>query len=244
MASIGETQWVHFISHLTALDKEFSGPVLDLGSGQGDCVLWGLQQGHDVWGIETDDTRFEQWNELLQDNGAQNEWSTRCLFYDGEHMPFENEYFSAVVSWYVLEHIPNLAEVLRETARVLKSGGLIYFKAQDARISYEGHCDVPWLPFMPRRFLRPWLEEFDKLDKLRYLENYVFDFTMDEVASILECFGCEIIEVSSKPETLIKNHWQYHTEPEIRQLARKLKDDYEQGDYPEHQFPFIKARKL
>jgi ubiquinone/menaquinone biosynthesis C-methylase UbiE len=244
MPSIGETQWVHFTSHLKSLNPNLEGPILDLGSGQGDCVLWGLQRGGDAWGIETDEVRFEQWNRLLDTNGAPKEWAKRCLHYDGHHMPFENDYFSAVVSWYVLEHIPNLAEVMRETARVLKPGGLIYFKAQDARIGYEGHCDIPWLPFMPRRFLSPWLEEFGKLEKLQYMTDQVFDFTMDEVAAMLESFGCEIIAVSPKPENLIPNHWQYHTEPEIRELARRLKEDYDQGRYPDHQFPFIKARKL
>jgi len=240
----GKTQWIHFISRLRAIDDELDGPILDLGSGRGECVLAGLQQGDDAWGIETADYLLEKFEKLLCEHDAPGKWAKHCVLYDGHHMPFQNDFFSAVVSWYVLEHIPNLAEVLRETVRVLKPGGLIYFKAEDTRISYEGHSKIPWLPFMPKRFMRPWLEEFGKLEKLDYIENRVFAYTMDQVASILESFDCQIIDISTKPENLIPGHWQYHTESEIRQLARQLKSDFELGLYPEHQFPYIMAKKI
>ncbi|AYD48049.1 class I SAM-dependent methyltransferase [Arachidicoccus soli] len=45
------------------------------------------------------------------------------VFYNGKVIPFENEYFDAVFSTEVFEHIFNLNEILKEIYRVLKPGG-------------------------------------------------------------------------------------------------------------------------
>lgn len=44
--------------------------------------------------------------------------------YDGHHIPFEDQSFDGVFSSNVLEHIPHLAEILAETWRVLRPGGV------------------------------------------------------------------------------------------------------------------------
>ena len=44
--------------------------------------------------------------------------------YDGLHIPFEDKSFDGVYSSNVLEHIPHLVEILAETRRVLRRGGI------------------------------------------------------------------------------------------------------------------------
>lgn len=44
--------------------------------------------------------------------------------YDGHRLPFDDQTFDCVFSSNVLEHIPHLAEILAETRRVLRSGGI------------------------------------------------------------------------------------------------------------------------
>lgn len=48
---------------------------------------------------------------------------------DATHLPFPDKFFDTVVSWEVLEHIPQSSEKLMfsEVARVLKPGGSFYF---------------------------------------------------------------------------------------------------------------------
>jgi SAM-dependent methyltransferase len=47
------------------------------------------------------------------------------VFYDGKHVPFEDNSFDSILCSEVFEHISNLEEVIKELSRVLKPGGKI-----------------------------------------------------------------------------------------------------------------------
>lgn len=47
------------------------------------------------------------------------------VYYDGKHIPFEDEHFDAVFTSEVFEHIFNLDEIIKEINRVMKTGGII-----------------------------------------------------------------------------------------------------------------------
>ncbi|ETP71073.1 methylase involved in ubiquinone/menaquinone biosynthesis [Lachnospiraceae bacterium JC7] len=47
------------------------------------------------------------------------------IFYDGKHIPFEDEYFDNVFSSEVFEHIARPEDILSEIRRVLKKGGYL-----------------------------------------------------------------------------------------------------------------------
>jgi SAM-dependent methyltransferase len=49
------------------------------------------------------------------------------VYYDGNTFPFENNYFTSVVCFEVLEHVFNPETFLKETNRVLKQGGVALF---------------------------------------------------------------------------------------------------------------------
>ena len=59
------------------------------------------------------------------------------VFYDGKNIPFEDEYFDAVFSSEVFEHVFNLDEILRELNRVVKPKGLMLITCPFAICEHE-----------------------------------------------------------------------------------------------------------
>jgi len=56
-----------------------------------------------------------------------------------------------VVSFQVLEHVNSTKEMLDESLRVLKRGGVMYHVCPNYNSFYEGHFDVLWLPFLNKK---------------------------------------------------------------------------------------------
>jgi len=61
----------------------------------------------------------------FENPGHSHEQETIDFFYDGKKIPFEDNYFDAVFTSEVFEHVFNLPEILPEIARVMKKGAVI-----------------------------------------------------------------------------------------------------------------------
>lgn len=92
--------------------------ILDAGCGTGEWVLWLLERGFDVTGIDISDKTVKRLNAA----------------FPGEHfktgdvlnLDCDTESFDAVISWGVFEHFEEgMQKPLREAARVLKKGGML-----------------------------------------------------------------------------------------------------------------------
>jgi SAM-dependent methyltransferase len=59
------------------------------------------------------------------------------VFYDGKHMPFQDQTFDAVFSSEVFEHVFNLDEVLKELNRVMRTGAPILVTCPFAICEHE-----------------------------------------------------------------------------------------------------------
>lgn len=227
--SRGRKRWKNFKSTLKTFGNNFQiqkeQKVLDLGCGRGEFVLAGLEDGYDVFGVDVQkqyvDTHWKMDQKLEQ----------HCIYYDGEHIPFPSNFFSHVYSWFVLEHISNLAEVLRETSRVTTKGGTIILFAQDARTCYEGHANIPWLPFMPKYLIQDWLRIFGKESYLDYMVNHVHYVTTSQVIEILEACGCQVVEQSETPKSLIPNHTEIESVEDLEKVATSIKQSWEEGSF-------------
>ncbi len=108
-----------FLSLIRACEAElfsklpkFKKPVLDLGCGDGFFAKTAFGK-LDV-GVDVQESRMGEVEEGVYG---------KLVTYDGKKLPFKKESFGTVVSNCVLEHIPNIDQVLNETCRVLRPSG-------------------------------------------------------------------------------------------------------------------------
>lgn len=69
------------------------------------------------------------------------------IYYDGVHIPFEEDTFDSVISIEVFEHVEFLDDVLRELNRVMKQGKTLFFTVP---MFFPGHLE----PYDYRRFTK------------------------------------------------------------------------------------------
>jgi ubiquinone/menaquinone biosynthesis C-methylase UbiE len=238
----GQTRWNQFYNNINHINPEaLAGPILDFGSGVGYFVLEGLRRHMDIWGVDLLPGKIRRYKKLVEFTESPDIWKNLCVVGNGEELPFRSNRFAAISSWYVFEHIEHPGPVLRELVRITRSKGLIVIRAQDARNGWEGHCKIPWIPFLAGRLARVWVEEFGKSVELR---RGVFDITQPQIISVLEELDCSIVIKAADPFVLIKDHWKLSTEEEVRRKARETKRAYERGDWqPQMENLYIYAQK-
>jgi SAM-dependent methyltransferase len=149
--------------------------ILEVGCGYGMGVIYGLLNYNlDIQGLEPSkqgfDGRYDIAQMLLYDNKLN---SSRIQCGIGEEMPFSDESFDVVYSFQVLEHVSDPFQVLSESWRVLKFGGVLYCNAPNYTTFYEGHYNLPWIPGIPkslaRVYIRLWGREPALIDHLNFL---------------------------------------------------------------------------
>ncbi|WP_395657323.1 methyltransferase domain-containing protein [Nocardioides sp.] len=125
--------------------------VLDVGCGSGGHVAWMLEQGWDAYGLEVEPRYVEHGEAYLEPRG----WGARLgLVGESGEYPYPDEYFDAIVSDQVLEHVEDLGALAREVARVTKPGGrgLHVFPARWT--PREPHMHTPIVHWLPKGALR------------------------------------------------------------------------------------------
>lgn len=147
--------------------------VLDIGSGCGTFVFYGLMNGLDVHGVDPEEWKRE-FNIMKADEaGYPTEWLTRFHMGVGENLPFPDNRFDCVSSYQTLEHVQAPCRVVAEMIRVTRPGGGIHIRCPDYRGTFEGHYRLPWLPLFPRYLARAYLRLLgrptDGLDSLQYV---------------------------------------------------------------------------
>lgn len=170
--------------------------VLDIGSGPGFLTSEiAAQTGPDgcVFGVDIS-------KQMVERSSQRNvhEWLTyQCA--DATALPFENDYFDAIVSTQVAEYVPDIDAFLSETQRVLRPGGRALILATD----WEGVC---WHSEYPER-MKKVLEAFAphcadstlprtlaaRLRKAGLVVNDVSYFSIVNVDRYEGCYGGGIV---------------------------------------------------
>ena len=105
--------------------------VLDFGAGTGNLTLKFLAKGCRVTAADVSDRSLA----MLERKAARLEALSTTLL-SGHDIPYPEETFDVVACYSVLHHVPDYLHAVREMARVLRRGGLLY-------IDHEAN-DMAW----------------------------------------------------------------------------------------------------
>ncbi|MCS7106392.1 MAG: class I SAM-dependent methyltransferase [Candidatus Aenigmarchaeota archaeon] len=118
---------------------------------------------------------------------------------DSEKLPFKNEFFDEVYSAFLLEHLKNPGFALKEMVRVLKKGGKLIIKTDNAGFWLYHLC----LPFKVCKQHYGGYESKGTEDKHYHL------FTPEHLKNYVESLGLKVINIK-----YFENHH--------RKLSRKI----------------------
>lgn len=109
---------------------DIPGPILDLGCGDGDFVNHTFNE----FNLQVD-VGFDPWIGPLKKSVAAGTYGDGALQALGDRMPFPSNHFGAVISNSVLEHIPDVTDVLIEAGRVLQKDGIFLMTMPNHRFT-------------------------------------------------------------------------------------------------------------
>ena len=119
--SIEQARLDRTIDALLALTGIAAPSVLDFGAGTGNLSLKFLDRGCSVCAVDVSAHSLD-----LLAAAARNRGRIATTVLEGERLPFPDATFDVVATYSVLHHIPDYLLSVREMARVLKPGGMLY----------------------------------------------------------------------------------------------------------------------
>jgi SAM-dependent methyltransferase len=153
-ANFERTQYGAFDVVAPFASKYVRPSILEIGSGYGFGLCFLLKSGFDAYGVEPGNTdsfvgRHADASQLLRHNSF--DPAARVFAASGEALPFPDNHFDIVFSIAVLEHVKDPDQVMTEALRVCKPSGSVIMNVPNYDSFYEGHYNIPWLPYVFRQ---------------------------------------------------------------------------------------------
>ncbi|MEM2936138.1 MAG: class I SAM-dependent methyltransferase [Candidatus Bathyarchaeia archaeon] len=106
-------------------EKGMSGAIiLDAGCGEGRNSIYLAKQGFKIYGIDIALPAIETGKRWVKSEGLTEMVNLRVG--DITKLPYEDNFFDAVIDSYTMEFIPKKEDYVKEVVRVLKSEGLFF----------------------------------------------------------------------------------------------------------------------
>lgn len=156
--------------------------VLDLGCGTGRHLLFFLKNGFELYGVDAAPKGLEIAKKWLED---ENQCAELLLHRIEEKLPFEDDFFDAIISIQVIHHnyLDRIIRTIKEIERILRTGGIIFITFPTfKRFKYKNDWDL--IEVEPRTFIPQKGQEKD-------LPHHFF--TKDEIRKLFKNF--EIMEM-------------------------------------------------
>lgn len=132
-----------------------SGNILEVGSGFGPFIAYAARWGGlSAFGMEPNPHSVQVCRDVQKEVGTPADHVLQAI---GETTPFGDNSMDLVVSFTVFEHVLDPAEVLKESVRVLKPGGYLYFTFPNYGSWWEGHYAILWIPHIAKPLARVYL---------------------------------------------------------------------------------------
>jgi SAM-dependent methyltransferase len=181
------------------------GKALDVGCGVGQVVARLTEAGYEAYGVDVSEPSIARAKKFCP----------RCEVYDGQRLPFPDNYFDSAGALNVLEHVDTPEAFLKEVVRVVAPGGKIVISSPNFMRAVgfrDYHANMRGL----RNKWRNWQRIREKRAQMRRdPANVKFDrmvpivkqpFEPDddaitatnavEIAFFLERFGCKVERIS------------------------------------------------
>jgi 2-polyprenyl-3-methyl-5-hydroxy-6-metoxy-1,4-benzoquinol methylase len=172
-----------------------NGKILEVGPGSGEFLMAAAKERFEVEAVECSRRLCSHLRSI-----------SSCKIYDGtlEEVDFGNSMFDAVLSFHVIEHVPDPKMHLECTARIVNPGGYLIFTTPNAR-SWDR-----------RTFKSRWTG---------YQLAHLNLFSRESMELCLESAGWSVLDISTK-ESAFDLLYSIKTaiKPKKRNLEEKLRD--------------------
>ncbi len=121
--------------------------IIDIGCGNGGLSIAFSESGAEVTGVDIETELINIATKNAETIGR----VVKFIKYDGNILPFPDNFFDAAVSVSVLEHVDNPILYLSQVLRVLKPGGCFYLAFPNRFWPKETHTGLFFLGYLPER---------------------------------------------------------------------------------------------
>jgi len=156
--------------------------IIDLGCGTGRHLIFFLKNGFELYGVDAAPKGLEIAKKWLEE---ENKCADLLLHRIENKLPYEDDFFDAVVSIQVIHHnfLDKIKITIKEIERILRKGGIIFLTFPTLKLfKYQKEWDL--IEVEPRTFIPQKGQEKD-------LPHHFF--TKDEIRKLFKNF--EILEM-------------------------------------------------